>query len=172
VVAAATVVAANLISVALSPVRSVSVWGLDPGQDTYGLASVASHAVIFAAMATHLRTPAQLTRLLWAIAGAAIAASAYGTLQHFGVDPLRPSSAGAGRASLTLGNPIFAGAFLAMTIPLSLGLVHTLRERMGPARHIALGTAILAPQLAGLFFTYSRGPWARRWRWARSRLSR
>jgi hypothetical protein len=122
------VLLANGVSAALSPVRSVSIWGIDPGQDTYALANVASFFVIFLAIATHLRNASQVRRLLWVVVAAALAASLYGWAQHYGYDPLRPSRTGFERTSLSFGNPLFAAAYLSMTVPLTLSLVLALRS--------------------------------------------
>ena len=49
--ATATVLAANVISMLLSPLRTVSFGGNNPGLDTYGLYSVLAYLVFFAVVA-------------------------------------------------------------------------------------------------------------------------
>lgn len=59
------------------------------------------------------------------------------------------------RVIVTLGNPIFVGAAIAVALPLSFGLLLLAR---GTAER-ALYVVLLALQTAGLYFTISRGPW-------------
>ena len=114
---AGAVLLATLVSVAFAPVRSIAIWGIDPGWDTYGLVSLAAYLVIFTAVATHLRTGAQLRRLVWALTGVSVAIGLLSVGQHFGVDPFRSGAGPAERAPSTFGNPIFAGSYLLMTVP-------------------------------------------------------
>jgi hypothetical protein len=154
--AAAAVVYANLLATALSPIPQVSVAGADAGRAGGGLATFASYAVAFAAVAGYLRTRAQLLRLLWVIVGAAWLLSIYGIGQHFGIDWFLADAAPAIRVPLTFGNAIFAASVLTMTIPLSLGLSATLNRR---AARILGGAALVAPQVAAITFTLTRGSW-------------
>ena len=158
VLAAGAILATTLLSTLLSPVPRVSLWGVNPGWDGYSLINLLTHLAIFLVVATHLRTWAQPRRILWAVAGAATIASVVGIGQHFGFDPLRPDTANS-RISLTFGNPIFAGSFLVMAIPLTLALVMSWQTRLRPLPHILLGAAPITLQSMALIFTSSRGPW-------------
>jgi len=63
----------------------------------------------------------QARRLVAAMALSGVAPAAYGWVQHFGHDPLPWQQAVlTARVPGTLGNPIFLGALLVMTIPLAL----------------------------------------------------
>ena len=157
-VAAAGVLIANLASVAFSPVPTVSITGVDAGTDSYGLLSVSSYVVIFWVTATHLRTGAQLQRLLWAIVAAGVAMSLVGVGQQFNIDLLHNDRV-RDVVPMTAGNPIFAGALLSITLPLTLAAFMSLRDRMTPLAHIGIGVAFLGIQLVALVFTLSRGPW-------------
>lgn len=156
--AATAVVAVTLISTVLSPVTSVSVWGVDPGRDSYGLFSVASYVVIFGAVATHLRTGVQIRRLIWMLTGSSSLLGLYGIGQHFGIDPFLNDAVPQNRVSLTFGNPVFAGTYLLMTIPLTIALWQGWRERYGTIAHVAMGAGLIALQTTALAFTLSRGP--------------
>jgi tetratricopeptide (TPR) repeat protein/O-antigen ligase len=158
VLAAGAILATTLLSTLLSPVPRVSLWGVNPGWDGYSFINLLTHLAIFLVVATHLRTWTQPRRILWAVAGAATIASIVGISQHFGFDPLRPETAN-GRTSLTFGNPIFAGSFLVMAIPLTLALVMSWQTRLRPLPHILLGAAPITLQSMALIFTSSRGPW-------------
>jgi O-antigen ligase len=149
--------AANLLSAVLSPVPWVSLGGVDLGWDSYGLYSVFSYLLIFGTVATHLRTMTQVRRALWALVATSILASLYGVAQHFGVDPFQVDPEPLARVHLTMGNPIFAAAYLIMTIPISLALWQTWAPRMTLMRHIAIGAVLLAIPLTALTFTLSRG---------------
>jgi O-antigen ligase len=157
--AAGAVLLANLVSIAFAPVKSIAIGGIDPGWDTYGLFSVASYLAIFTVMATHLRSGAQIRRLLWVVTGTSIVVSAYGIGQHFGYDWARSDPHPVARATLSFGNPIFGPAYLLMTVPLSVALFMPWREKMSADRHIWLGAGIIALQLTAILFTLSRGPW-------------
>ncbi|MCH8199650.1 MAG: O-antigen ligase family protein, partial [Chloroflexi bacterium] len=159
IVGAAAVLFATLVSIAFAPVKSIAIWGIDPGWDTYGLVSLAAYLVIFAAVATHLRTGAQLRRLVWALTAVSIAISLLSVGQHFGIDPFRSDPAPAVRARSTFGNPLFAASYLLMTVPLTITLFTAYRDRFAPAVHVALGAALVALQFAAVLFSLSRGPW-------------
>ena len=147
------------LSAALSPLPRLGFWGYDPGWDTYGLYSIACYAAIFLAAATHLRTRQQVWRLMVIIAATGTLSSVYGIGQHFGYDPLRAPGADSTRASLTLGNPVFAGSVLAMTIPITLALIVEGLERSRTIARVALWWLPLMLQATALLFTLSRGPW-------------
>ena len=156
--AAIAVLSANVISVIFSPVRSIGIWGIDPGWDTYGLYSVVSYLVFFAVMSTHIRTKAQIDRLIWVLTAASIWVSLYGIGQHFGIDPIRNDPVPVERAGLAFGNPIFGAAYLILTVPLTLAVFMPFRSRMAPITHIWIGSGLIASQLTAIVFTVSRGP--------------
>ena len=125
-------------------------------------------------MATHLKTRAQLWRILGAIVIMGTLVSGVALLQHYGHDFLNLADpAGIGVIS-TMGNSIFAAAVMMMTIPISL-VVATITLQ-GPDNFIgsfrrklrlfslallvsAIWTLVLTVQLLGITFTFSRGPW-------------
>ena len=130
-----------------------------------------------------LRRPRQGLRLLAALALAGVAPATYGWVQHAGRDPLPWQQADlAARVPGTMGNPIFLGALLAMTLPAALFQVAlALRAavavdavppggmppaggapRIRPAALLpALGwAAVVGLEGGALLFTKSRGPFA------------
>lgn len=158
VMMAATVfLAAYLLSTLFSVSPRISLWGSNPGRDGYSTYNVVSYYVLFMAIAARVTTREQLWRLLSAMVLGGTVAAAYGLLQHFGVAPFTPSSET--RVSSTFGNPLFAGAYFALVVPVTLGLgtAHVARTRSllaGAGWSLVLGT-----QLAAAVFTLSRGPW-------------
>lgn len=155
--AAVGVLAANLLSLLFSPMRTVSLGGVDPGWDGYSLASVASYLVMFIAVATNLRSVVQVRRLLWALTISSLVISAYGAGQYLGFDFFRTEWSHDDRIWLTFGNPTFGASYLLMTIPLTLALWQGWQKRFAPAVHVMLGMALMMPQLGALALTLSRG---------------
>jgi len=102
----------------------------------------------------------------------------YGSLQHSNNDFLRiteASGGGSDRITAFMGNTIFAAAVLTMTVPVTLIAasisfqsgnwgnwkpISILRPLGRDTAFTFLWAAILAVQLLGLLFTFSRGSWA------------
>ena len=57
----------TFLSTVLSGSFTTSMWGEIPGQDGYSAYSIASYGVLFAVVATHLKSRAQMSRLLGAV---------------------------------------------------------------------------------------------------------
>ena len=157
--AVSAVALANLIAWAFSPIRSVSAGGVNAGWDSYGLFSVASYLVVFAVVALRVRTKAQLERLIWTLTATSALIGLYGIGQHFGVDWFVDNPKVTARIGMTFGNPIFAGAWMLMTVPLTLALWQTKRDRMPGYIHIWIGAGLILVQVTVIVFTLSRGPW-------------
>ena len=156
--------ASILLTTVLSASVPVSVWGAVPGQDGYSTYTMLSYVLLFAVVATHLKSTSQLSRLLGVIVLMGVLFAGFAVIQHYGDDPfalLEP--AGATRVTSTAGNPIFAAAVMLMTITISLILATAaLRERQGTRRfclNLALWVPIMTLQCLGMVFTLSRGPW-------------
>ena len=123
-----------------------------------GAETMLAYAALSLVLLCCLRTPRQARRLGTALALAGVAPAGYGWVQHFGLDPLPWQQADlTARVPGTLGNPIFLGAMLVMTIPPALAcLACALQRRQRAPAALWLGVVIL--ELAGLYFTKSRGP--------------
>ncbi|MCI0781098.1 MAG: tetratricopeptide repeat protein [Chloroflexi bacterium] len=157
VVAAGTVVVAGLLSTLLSPSIPVSLWGSEPATDGYSFYNTICHFVMFAVIATHLKTSAQLWRLLGAVVASGVAVGLYGISQYYRLDPFGVDFVGGVVSSL--GNPIFTGAFLLMVVPVTVAMA--LRYHRSPAAPATatfwVGT--LTVILLAIAFTQARGPW-------------
>ena len=82
----------------------------------------------------------------------------YAALQFYGLDPFGVFQ-GVGGVISSLGNPIFAGAFLLMVVPVTLALgLKPHGSTTYPVRTI-FSIAGLTVLLLGMAFTQSRGPW-------------
>ena len=156
--AAGLVFLANIFSVANSPIPAIGILGIDVGWDTYGIANTTGFIIFFYTIATHLKTTAQVQHLIWALTltGAIVGLVAIG--QHFGIDIFRTAPFVLTRAHSTLGNSIFAGSFLIMTIPLTLLVFLEYRSKMSYFTHVSIGGGLVALQMTGLLFALSRGP--------------
>jgi hypothetical protein len=123
--------AVTLLATTTSILPWVSLYG-SYARAQGALTTLAYLTLALLAMTLH---PAQIRRLVAAMALSGTAPAAYGWLQRFGHDPLpwqQPDLAA--RVPGSLGNPIFLGALLAMTLPLTLAhLVWALQPNTSPA---------------------------------------
>ncbi|MDP7201316.1 MAG: tetratricopeptide repeat protein [Dehalococcoidia bacterium] len=164
VLAALAYLGATLLSTILSASPSVSMWGNVPGQDSYGAYTVTAYVLLFAVIATHLKTRPQLWRLMTAAVAVGVLVTGYAVAQYYRfdfLDLMEPATAN--RVTSAMGNPIFAAAVMLMTIPVTLiAAAITLRDPWRAAAFwgkLALWALVLAVQLLGIFGTESRGPW-------------
>ncbi|MDP6130273.1 MAG: tetratricopeptide repeat protein, partial [Dehalococcoidia bacterium] len=167
----------TLLSTVLSSSVNTSIWGEIPGQDGYSAYNVIAYVLLFSVIATHLKTRAQLWRLLGTIVAMGVFLAGYGMLQHYGFDFFdlsEISGSGSRRVTGTTGNPIFTAAVLSMTIPATLAVAavampepvamfgRRVESQWQWARSLApmgLWAGVLTVQLLGIMFTFSRGPW-------------
>ena len=153
----------TLLSTLLSTSIDVSLWGEIPGEDGYSAYTVAAYVVLFAMIATHVKTRPQLWRMVGAVVGTGVLAGSYAILQHYDQDFLRVMEPLSGtRVTSTMGNPILAGSVLLMTFSVSLTVASI--NLSGPVRSLSFWwkflfwALVLAVQLSGLVLTISRGP--------------
>lgn len=159
--AAAAYVGAASLSSLLSIAPRLSVWGSYQRLD--GLVTLLAHATFFAAMAVRLRTRAQLDRLLDAVVAASLPVCAYGIAQASGLETLSWTRAyQEWRISTTLGNPIFAGSYLVLVLPVTVAALLSWWRRRGDdgrVARLAIYAVAAAAQATALVLTGSRGPW-------------
>ena len=158
-VAAAFLLVVAALSAAVSPIRSVGLWGFEPGRDGQSLLNTASVLVIFFAVALRLRTRAQLWRLAGALAGGTLLASLYVVAQAASVDPFDTGALFGGVAG-SFGFPQAAGAALLPGLPVMAALVLAWAARGQTRRKLAVGAVAVAIVVAALALTQARGPWA------------
>jgi len=92
-------------------------------QRLQGTYTTLSYLVIFAMMLMHLRTKAQIDRLVTTIIITSVPISLYGLLQKYGLDPLPWGGDVQTRIASNMGNAIFVSAYLIMVTPLALGRI-------------------------------------------------
>ncbi len=155
-----------ILSTVLSAAPAVSWWGDVPGQDSNGAYTIIASVLLFGVVATHLRTPAQVWRLIGAIITTGVLVAGYAIAQRYGFDFLNmlEGPPGTTRVSATFGNPVFAASLMLMTVltTLATGVIGTseaLKTRSSWWR-LSPWVVLVSIQLIGLTFTLSRGAWA------------
>ena len=156
--------ASIISSTVLSERLLLSVWGEIPGRDGTAAYTLIIYVLFFLLLVTHIKTRAQISRLMAGIIVMGVLVSGYGVLQHFGQDFFDinkgPESL---RITSTIGNAVLAGSLILITTMVTLisaGI--NLRESIKTRRFwgkLGLWSLALAVQLLGLIFTFSRGPW-------------
>jgi tetratricopeptide (TPR) repeat protein len=157
-------VLAYLISTIFSISPLVSLWG--SYQRLQGTYTALSYIVIFALMATHLRSRAQVDRLVTTIILTSLPVGLYGIIQHYGLDPLPWAGDVTLRVASSLGNAIFVASYLVMAAPLTLArlldsMESILNDEDASWGHTVLAAVyifILAVDLITVIFSKSRGP--------------
>ena len=160
----ALLVLAYLVSTLLSISPQVALWG--SYQRMQGAYTALSYVVIFAMIAAHLRTRAQLDRLVTTVILTSLPVGLYGIIQHYGLDPLPWAGDVTRRVASNLGNAIFVASYLIMVIPLVLtrlleSMAAILTEEEASWGHTLLAAVyifILAVDLITVLFSQSRGP--------------
>ena len=156
-----------IITTALSTNISTSIWGFIPGQAGYSAYNTICYLVIFTVVATNLKSPDQLRRLLLSIITMGVIVSSIGLFQHFGIDIFGfLTQSDYSRATLTTGNAVTAGSLLLIPILVTVACLtthlHTINISQGFNKAFIikaiLWSTILSVQFSGLLFTYSRGP--------------
>lgn len=159
--ASAGIAVALLLSTGLSIAPQISWHGTY--MRAHGAVMELCLLAVLVAQCVGLRRPAQLQRLLDTIVLAATISALYGILQHLKLDPAEWGQAFLGdRVSSTQGNPIFLGAYLVLTLPLTLAcaLQTLLRSAGGMRNHAQAALQLLSAiiQVLAIWFTGSRGP--------------
>jgi O-antigen ligase len=157
-VAAGLLLAVTALSVALSPVRTIGLWGFEVGRDGQSLLTTASMLVVFLAIALRLRTSAQLWRLAGALAVGTLLPSLYIVAQALSLDPFDLDRFLPGRVVGSFGNPIFAGAALLQGLPVAAALVLVAASRKQAVPRLVAGGVVLAIMGGAIVLTEARGP--------------
>ena len=145
---------AQIVSTALSPFPTLSVFGSDenfPGGNLYDSFAL---LMVFLVVAFKFRTRARLEQIAWVLIGSATIAAAYGIAQHFGWDLL--GNRLGGRVLSSFGNTLNFSSYVAMAIPATIAI--SLRKSSFDLKLVLLFGAALTLQMAGIWFSESRGP--------------
>ncbi len=119
-----------------------------------GALTLLCYLALFLMIADRLRAPAQIERLLAAIAWGSAPVVFYGLLQALKLDPLPWTSEGSPIIS-TLGRSNFVGAYLVLVLPVTLACAAQAHDKTWRGVYVGL----LAAQLACLAATMSRAAW-------------
>lgn len=109
---------AYIVSTLLSLSPTVSFFG--SYQRLQGFYTFSSYLVIFFLAASQIKTRADVERVISIVLVGSFPTALYGILQHYFLDPLPWIGDVTSRVASNLGNSIFIGAFLILTIPLAL----------------------------------------------------
>lgn len=145
---------AQIVSTALSPFPTLSVFGSDehfPGGNLYDSFAL---LMVFLVVAFKFRTRARVEQIAWVLIGSATIAAAYGIAQHFGWDLL--GNRLGGRVLSSFGNTLNFSSYVAMAIPATIAI--SLRKSSFDRKLVLLFGAALTLQMAGIWFSESRGP--------------
>ena len=153
-----------VLSTLFSISPSSSLWGAPSRiQGTY---TMLAYLGFFLIVAWHLRTSAQIHRMVWAIILTGSLVSLLGISEWLGWSPWLPEPRPEpSRIRATVGNPVMLGTYLVLTSALLLGkltqLWASIRDRPDRETTLKLAgfSALLFIQLAALFLTQSRGAW-------------
>ncbi len=139
---------AYIISTVLSLSPTVSFFG--SYQRLQGLYTYSAYLVIFFLAAGLVRTRADVERAINIVLVVSFPIAVYGILQHYFVDPLPWVGDVTTRVASNLGNSIFIGAFLILTIPLALARLLESAQRVAKtvAPPLAVYAAVLVTLLA------------------------
>jgi hypothetical protein len=111
-----------VVSTCFSIVPRQSIWG--DIQTRAGTCTFLAYVVFFAAIATNLRSGAQLERLVSAALTGSLAVALYAVLQKLRLDPIDWPT-----MTSLLGHPLYVAAYLGMVFPLTLWRIATLLPR-------------------------------------------
>jgi tetratricopeptide (TPR) repeat protein len=125
-----------------------------------------TYIAIFGLMATTIRTPVQIRRVITVAIITSIPISLYGILQHFGLDPLPWGGNVQVRVAGQLGNAIFIAAYLIMVTPLTLAriiesfgnIINDEQLSTADVIRASVYIFILAIQILTIYWSGSRGP--------------
>lgn len=153
-----------IISTLLSVAPRTSLWG--SYQRLQGTYTTFAYIVVFAIIASTMRSRAQMQRLITTVIVTSIPVSLYGILQRFELDPLPWGGNTSKRIAGHMGNAIFIAAYLIMTVPFTaVRIIDSFfniltDEELSYADVVRSSIYILtiALQLIAIYFSQSRGP--------------
>ncbi|MDA1228394.1 MAG: hypothetical protein BZY79_00280 [SAR202 cluster bacterium Casp-Chloro-G4] len=147
----------NVFSTIFSVSPGVSIWGGFKLPDGYGLHNVVMFIVLFLVVAKNISTQMQIWRLLAAVSSSGGVVAVIGVLQRFhAISSGAPLTSVDGVVS-TIGDPIVLGAFLVLTVPITIGLAATRISKSFSFGEQALWVLLISVQMLALAFTLSLG---------------
>ncbi len=135
-------------------------------QRLQGTYTTLAYIVVFAMVATTMRTEAQIKRVVTAVIITSIPISFYAILQHYALDPLPWGGDTQRRVAGHMGNAIFIAAYLIMAVPLTVGRIIEAFTNILSDEELSYADVIrasiyifaVAIQIMAMVWTRSRGP--------------
>ncbi len=135
-------------------------------QRLQGTYTTLSYLVVFVMMLLHLRSKAQVNRVVTTAIVVSIPISLYGLLQKYGLDPLPWGGDVTRRIASNMGNSIFVSAYIIMVTPLAIGrIVQSFSsiltdEELSWADVVraSIYIFVVALHMLAILFSQSRGP--------------
>ncbi len=148
-------VVVTFLATAFSVAPHLSIWG--SYQRLQGTYTTLACVALFLLAVPRLNEPRRWERLMTTVIWTSIPVALYGLAQQVGWDPVVWVTGFGQRVASTLGNPIFAGGYLIMVVPLTLTGALLAWDRRQHRTLAAYGLA-LALQVICIALTRSRGP--------------
>ncbi len=153
-----------ITSTLLSVAPRTSLWG--SYQRLQGTYTTFSYIVIFAVIASTMRTRAQMQRLITTVIVTSIPVALYGILQRFELDPLPWGGDTSTRVAGHMGNAIFIAAYLIMAVPFTAVRIIDSFYNILTDEELAYADVVrssiyiltIALQIIAIYFSQSRGP--------------
>ena len=158
IVTASVFYGATLLSTLTSLNLHTSLFGRLPNIDGHSLYETTAYFVVFLVIASHLKRWPQMVRLLTAMAATGALVSVQGVLEYYSLDIFGWAPRG-GRTASTVGNPIFAGAFVGMTTLATMTLALATWRGEAKSWTPVLWGSLVGIQSLALLLTLSRGAW-------------
>jgi len=155
VVPALLFAAVTLLATVTSVAPLLSIWG--SYQRLQGTYTTLAGVALFLLATASLDAPGRRERLVTTVIWTSIPVALYGIVQQLGWDPVVWSTGFGERVASTLGNPIFAGGYLIMVVPLTLARAVE-AWTTGRWKVLAGHALLIGAQVACTFLTLSRGP--------------
>ncbi len=130
--AAASILIVTAISTAFSIQPRVSALGAEWGRDGFDLHTTSAYIALFFLAATRIRSRGQVIRLWATISISGLLAALVGIAQHFAMAPFGISGTYQHqRVTGTVGNPLFLGSLLTVTLPMAAAFAIAGTARFG-----------------------------------------
>lgn len=141
-----------MITTIFSQSPGISYWGEFSGQDSYSSLGAGYYYILFVAVVVAFRNRTHINRLFWMVSVSGALVSIPIILQEHQLALLSIIPQGVGRPPGTFGNPVFAGAFLSLSIMCTVIII---TQKMSLSKLILLA-GLATVQVLALMYTETR----------------